>query len=286
MNTKIFFLYLAYALFAFILLLYLLFPKETAGRLMADRLNRITPELSVRLNPVTLVPPLSLKTLKPEITLFNRTTVTLDSLLLSPDLLTLYGSNRKLNFSAEAFKGGISGEILSQGSTSMTFNSKFSGIKIDPVEYTNKEIFIRSRFILDGTLEYKNQEPLLRLVRGTLLLSELITEVDNPMLENLGISQLHFSTINITYTINNNLLEIISFKAVGDEMTITMTGTGSLDFPIEKSALNLRGDIRPEPSYVAGFAEISSIAMLFNNSKKGGIPFTISGTLEKPRFKL
>jgi len=285
MNTKIFFLYLAYALFAFILLFYLLFPKETAGRLMADRLNRITPELSVRLNPVKLVPPLGLKALKPEITLFKRTTVNLDYLLLSQDLLTLLGSNRKLNFKAEAFKGVLDGELVSPQANSMTLNSKFSGIEIGPLEYTNKEIFIRSRFILDGTFEYKNQQALC-LAKGTLLLSKLITELDNPMLENLGISQLHFSTVNIDYTINKNLLEIISFKAVGDEVTITMAGTGSLEFPVEKSVLNLRGDIRPEPSYVAGFAEISSIAILFDDSKKGGIPFTISGTLEKPRFKL
>ncbi len=288
MDAKNVSLYLAYAILAFLVFAYLLFPGKQAGLLLADRLNRINRDLTVELNPVTPVLPMGLKTLNPEVTLFNTTTVTLDSLLFTPNLFSLFKSESSGDFSAKLFNGIVKAHVSalrSAAPSGISLTSTFSELEIAPMAFSTGETDLRSSFTLDGTFDYgTNQTP--GNARGTLRLSNLVTEVSNPLLEQLGISEFHFTTIDIDYTIKKNRMEIQGFKALGEEATITLTGTGVLNSPVEKSRLNLKGEIRPDTAYLTSFAGLSSIAMLFDDSKKGGIPFTISGTVEKPIFRL
>ncbi|MBI9092440.1 MAG: type II secretion system protein GspN [Desulfobacterium sp.] len=288
MDAKSVSLYLTYAILAFLVFVYLLFPGKQAGRLLADRLNQINRELKVELNPVTPVLPLGLKTLNPAITLFNTTTVTLDSLQFTPNLFSLFKSESSGKFSAALLNGIVTGHVSAPRSAApsgITLTSTFSELEIAPMAFSTGETDLRSRFTLGGTFDYgTNQTP--GNVKGTLRLSNLITEVNNPLLEQLGISEFHFTTVDIDYTIKNNQMEIQGLKALGEEATITLTGTGVLNSPVEKSILNLKGEIRPDTAYLTSFAGLSSVAMLFDDSKKGGIPFTISGTVEKPIFRL
>jgi type II secretion system protein N len=288
MNTKNVSLYLTYAILTFLVFAYLLFPGEKAGLLMADRLNRISQDLKVDLNPVTPVLPMGLKTLNPTITLFNTTTVTLDSFFFSPNLFSLFKSESSADFTAAIFNGIVKGHMSAPRSANpsgITLTSTFSELEIAPIEFNTGETALSSRFTLDGTFDYgPNQTS--GDARGTLRLSNLITEVHNPLLETLGISEFHFTTVDMNYTIKKNRMKILGFKALGNEATITLTGTGVLNTPVGKSRLNLKGEIRPDTAYLTSFAGLSSVAMLFDDSKKGGIPFTISGTVEKPIFRL
>ncbi|MCP4115270.1 MAG: type II secretion system protein GspN [Desulfobacteraceae bacterium] len=288
MNAKTVFLYLAYAVLAFLVFTYLLFPGKQAGLLLADRLNHINREMKVDLNPVTPVLPLGLKTLNPEVTLFDTTRVTLDSLLVTPNLFSLLKSESSADFTAALLNGVVKGHVSaprSPGQSGLTLTSTFSALDIAPIEFNTGETGLRSRFTLDGTFDYgAGQAP--GNAKGTLRLSNLVTEVSNPLLEKLGISEFHFTTVDLAYTIKKNRMEIQSFKALGNEATITLTGSGVLNAPVEKTRLNLKGEIRPDTAYLTSFAGLSSVAMLFDDSKKGGIPFTISGTVEKPIFRL
>ena len=288
MSVKTALLYFTYAILMFFILSYLLFPKETASRIMTEQLNRISPELRIELPPMTPVLPLGLKTTNPTLTLFKKNKIPLASLVLSPDFFTLFNATKKIHFKIEAFKGTITGTVSGPPgapSSGMMLFSNFSNLEISHIQYTGRQTNILADFMLNGNFEYTPAHPL-GTARGKLHLSDLKTEVHTPLLETLGLSEFNFTRVDITCTIKKNQFDLLHLDASGDQLNMTLAGTCTLDFPMEKSRLNLKGEIRPDPAYLATFAGISSVAMLFQDSKKGGIPFTISGTVENPIFKL
>jgi type II secretion system protein N len=289
MGMKAAFLYIGYAVLAFLVLCYLLFPEKTAGRIMSQRLNDITPELQVELSPVKLVPPLALKTLKPVLTLSNGKAITLDSLTLSLKPFALLSSSKDLDFRIEAFNGVVTGTVsVPSGAlpTGMTLVSTFAALEINALHYASTAMDVQADFKLDGTLAYTPGQPLPGIAKGVFHLSNLRAELYTPLLEQLNLSEFKFTSVEIACTLQKNQLEIIRLDAKGEQLTMALTGSCFLNPSMEKSRLNLKGEIQPSPSFVSAFAGLSSVAMLFEDKKNGGIPFTLSGTVEKPIFKL
>ncbi len=289
MGVKAVFLYTGYAFLAFIFLCYLLFPGKTAGRILAQQFNRITPAFQVELSPVELVPPLGLKTTKPVLTLSDGTVIPLDSLTLSLNPLALLSSTKNLDFRIEAFNGVITGTVSAPSGalpSGMTLVSTFAALEINALHYASTAMEVQADFKLDGTLGYTPGSPSPGLAKGVFHLSDLKTELYTPLLEQLNLSEFNFTSVDISCTLRNSRLEITRLDAKGEQATIALTGTCSINPSMVKTRLDLKGEIQPTPSFVAAFAGLSSVAMLFEDKKNGGIPFTLSGTVEKPIFKL
>lgn len=288
MRIKTIFLYLAYAVTMFFLIAYLRFPGETASRILGEHINRITPKIQVELSTVTPVIPPGFKTANPVVTVLDHNRFSLDSAVVSPDILTLFSSTRKINFKAAALNGTVKGTISTPTDTAlspMTLLSEFSGLEIPKVYYSKGLIDLEALFKLSGTVEYTQNQPL-GSTRAELHLTDLKITILTPLVQALGFSDFTFTHVDITAAMDNDQFEITRFSAPGDKLSITLTGTGTLKLPMEKSQLNLKGEIRPDPSHVANFAGISSVEVLFQDTKNGGIPFTVSGTVENPIFKL
>lgn len=288
MRIKTISLYLAYAVTMFFLIAYLRFPGETASRILGERINRITPKIQVELSNVTPVIPPGFKTANPVITVLDQNRFSLDSAVVSPDILTLFSSTRKINFKAAALNGTVKGTISTPTDTAlspMTLLSEFSDLEIPKVYYSKGLIDLEALFKLSGTVEYTQNQPL-GSTRAELHLTDLKITILTPLVQALGFSDITFTHVDITAAMDNDQFEITRFSAPGDKLSITLTGTGTLKLPMEKSQLNLKGEIRPDPSHVANFAGISSVEVLFQDTKNEGIPFTVSGTVENPIFKL
>lgn len=289
MGVKAAFLYIGYAVLAFLALCYLLFPGKTAGHIMAQRLNAITPGLQVELSPVKLVPPLELRTKTPVLTFPNQRAITLDSLTLSPKPFTLFRSSKSVDFRIGAFNGVVTGTVTAPSGappSGMTLAAKLASLEFNALHYGNTVMDLQADFKLDGTLAYTPGQPLPGTADGVFLLSNLKTELHTPLLEQLNLSEFKFTSVEIACTLRKNRLEITRLDAKGEQLTMALTGTCLINPLMEKSRLNLKGKIQPSPSFVAAFAGFSSVAMLFDDKKNGGIPFTLSGTVEKPIFKL
>lgn len=288
MRIKTISLYLAYAVTMFFLIAYLRFPGETASRILGERINRITPKIQLELSNVTPVIPPGFKTANPVITVLDQNRFSLDSAVVSPDILTLFSSTRKINFKAAALNGTVKGTISTPTDTAlspMTLLSEFSDLEIPKVYYSKGLIDLEALFKLSGTVEYTQNQPL-GSTRAELHLTDLKITILTPLVQALGFSDITFTHVDITAAMDNDQFEITRFSAPGDKLSITLTGTGTLKLPMEKSQLNLKGEIRPDPSHVANFAGISSVEVLFQDTKNEGIPFTVSGTVENPIFKL
>jgi len=104
-------------------------------------------------------------------------------------------------------------------------------------------------------------------------------------LQQMGISQLTFTRIDIELKKDKNVVTIQRFDAVGPDMKINLKGKISLRNPVEKSIMSIKGEFQPDPSHVSTLSGLAAVSMLFSRSEKG-IPFKITGTVEQPKLSL
>ncbi|MBF0232318.1 MAG: hypothetical protein HQK65_04680 [Desulfamplus sp.] len=118
---------------------------------------------------------------------------------------------------------------------------------------------------------------------GSIRLSQCTVNSDNALLNQMGIDKAKFEAVDIQWSKNGDIINLVSLNTKGADMKISLKGSMVMKIPEENSTLDFRGEFRPSPSHIASFAGLASIAMLFSDSVKKGIPFRVTGTLGKPR---
>jgi len=287
MGFKTVLFYFIYSVAALLVLAYALFPGQTASWFICDRINRMNPDLMVSMEKISPILPIGFKTTNVNIRLPDTAPLILDYLEIAPKLLSVFKDKQSAVFDAEAYRGSIEGNITSSFTNSMAdYGLKviFSGIEMENIQYKNSHSDVKLSFITNGRAELKVSGEIAESGWGTIHLAECNADITNPFLNQLEMSAFYFDTVDLDYTLKKNWLNIMKLNASGSELTIRIKGSIKLKIPFKKSMLNLKGSIVPDPSYLKNFAGIVSIKMLFSDSRKGGIPFKISGTMEKPIF--
>jgi hypothetical protein len=69
------------------------------------------------------------------------------------------------------------------------------------------------------------------------------------------------------------------------EISAHASGLIVLMNPMNKSTINIRGEIKPHPTFIKQLSNILPVDMIAKKkSKTGGIPFRITGSLDRPNF--
>jgi len=99
----------------------------------------------------------------------------------------------------------------------------------------------------------------------------------------INLGQANFSEINIDATLNQQDLSVNQFTLKGMQIDGQLSGTITLKDPIYKSVLNLRGMIQLHPKFLQTLPSNLIPGKLYG---KNGLPFSISGTFDKPDFSI
>ncbi len=286
---KSFLLYGAYSVLAFFLFCVLLFPEKRATELAVERLNRQFPGYRFTIEQVGPVFPLGVMAVNSKIVMPGGTALVLQSASLFPELLSLFSTDKRADFKAVAYNGSLTGSFAGAIPFSMDqgkLQLHVSGMEVDGWRLNNASANVRLSFILDGDFLYQVPGGDAATGRGNISASGCRALVKSAVFDQLGISEFDFERINMDFRVKGYLLKLISFSASGSQADITATGSVVLDRPVEKSRLNLKGRIQPHTDYFSKFPRIFPLVMMLEDSKKGGIPFTVSGTVDKPLFSL
>ena len=217
--------------------------------------------------------------------------LTLDSIFIYPDLLTFFNRRNNVDFKVNGYQGCLRGtftgdlkNIVSSAALKWTFNGLYF-----------KDIFsraggydLRFSFKADGSGEFNKSALMIfsAMEKGTIRLHDFAGVTDNPLLEQMGLSSLDFTIVNIQYIHAGDDLKILELISMGPQMKITLKGHIILKKNFSSSILKLKGRVRPDPSFLSTFAGISSVSLVFSNLGGAGLPFTITGTLENPSASL
>ncbi len=279
-------LYTAYIIGITVFFLYYLFPSEAVKDYVAYKMSRANPAISVTIDHVSPVLPPGIKLHDVGIAHGNKALIDLDSVKITPGLLSFFSSTKTARFRARVNAGTVQGwaEVDSRGDqhTEKT-EGTISGVQVQGIPALQRLSAHKISGNLGGDFMIVGTGPN-RLITGKLTLSDCRIDFDQPV---IGLSSLGFSNIDADLVLHKGTLVIKKCSARGNQLDADISGTIALNRGGHQNALNLNGSITPHHALLAEIE--NSIPADFLGQKKAGqtaISFMIGGTVEVPNFRL
>ncbi len=294
MGKKIVFYYALYTLGAFVFFLYFLFPGNKLAVRVSNMLNPYLAPVTLSVDRLELYPPLGVGGRGIEFSFPDGRQVLLDQICLKPSLFTLLDGTPEISFETNLYHGMVSGKIktslgqgLNQMLTTCVVDAMFDDLTLEQIHYGNSQGAVTVSCIAGGRFTFSRNPDRAPGGTGEINISNCSVDIDNAMLSALGMPGVNFSTVKITYRLQDNRVEILGCRATGPEMTIDLTGRVDLATPVSKSRLDLKGRLQPDAGYLGGFKTLPPmISGLLGQFKGKGLPFKIKGTLQTPGVSL
>ncbi|MFK5954599.1 MAG: type II secretion system protein GspN [Desulfobacterium sp.] len=296
MGGKSVFFYVAYTLGVFVIFLYLLFPGEKLATRLSQTLNQSLESVEISVGDLQWHLPLGLGGAAIVVSFPDKSGVVLDHLWLKPVLTTLFNESPALKFDMELYKGTASGMLkaplsLEQGLNRMPstylVDAQFDDISIEQFQYATGQGDITVSCLAGGRLTLSRSQDRGMGGTGEIMISNCAIDIAHGILSSMGISGVNFKTVKITYRLADNRLEILECRAMGPEMTLTVSGKIALNSPLSTSRLDLKGRLQPDAGYLSGLSNLPPmVSGLLGRFKGKGLPFKIKGTLDRPGVTL
>ncbi|HID29642.1 MAG TPA: type II secretion system protein GspN [Desulfobacterales bacterium] len=286
--------WLGYLLFALILtvaLLYYRFPSDALRDYLQSMAHRANPPLALSVDSLELSLPIGLKLLETQVALKDmpdRVLVRADSLLIRPQVWSLFRGKPVYRFHCVAYRGDLVGSVYVEKDDTRGFiDTKIDlrNIHVADHAYLSQLVGRHVEGTLDGTVSYKGQRnPLvdgsgqanLRVSQGRVeLLQPFIT------LESIDFNVMEIEVVLKKQNVNLNRLEL-----KGQQLHGTLSGTITLKQEFAKSRLDLKGTVEPFAGLFKGPAGTGDTVQFFKQRLKGGaFPVVIQGTVEEPKIE-
>jgi len=279
-------LYAAYIIGITVIFLYYLFPSDAVRDYVVYKMTRGNPDVRVTIDRVSPVLPPGIKLHDVGIAHGNRALVDLDSVKITPGLLSFFSSKKTARFKGRVNGGTVNGwaEVDSRkNQQAEKIEGTISGIQVQGIA-ARKQL---SAYKISGNLGGDftiGAAGSRRSMTGKFILSECRIGFDPPI---IGLSLLRFRDVNADLVLNKGTLAIKKFSARGNQLYADISGSIALNRNGRRNALNLNGSVTPHHGLLAKI-ENSIPADLLQQNKAGktAISFKIGGTVEIPEFRL
>jgi type II secretion system protein N len=297
MTRRQIFFYLIYFFLAFALLSLVLFPREKAAQKLGAGLTRVFPGVTVEIKTARPAPVATLACPSAKITLDNGLAFYPKNLDICFAMGTLFQQAREMRISADLFAGKMAMAVHG-----LSFNQdRFDSLTLDLNDIHLTHMTYRSdlgTLDLTGSLSLQYQYPWYQYpekpdaprARGKMEIRNLDVQVKNSILNQMGISTLTFHPVSMEFLQDARGITVLRWTAKGDVLSLRLKGkvfpsTHYLFDSKENWLVDLKGFIQPMPGYIPKFAGVASMASLFRDNRKQGIPIHITGPLTAPRIK-
>ena len=283
--------YILYFSAAFIFFAILCFPQKPVGEKLSNTLSKLSPAISIQMESASPILPPGIAG-KETTLIFGNNQIPLDTFRLHFSILDLLKPEKKIRFSSTLLGGVVNGRTEGVSFSRNDFSRlvvNMTGLHIKKFTHRTPGADMDISFDLTGNAicQKKNGHP---TTKGTMVLTNVITEMKDSIFNQMGIDTLEFSHVEIDFLTDKQQINILRCIATGNVMTLRLKGRltpgkNPLAFP-EDGTLDLKGFIQPQPEYLPKLASISSMATLFKNNRQQGIPIQITGSLKAPRISL
>ena len=284
--TKKTLLYTAYIIGLTVFFLYFLFPSDAVKDYVAYRMSQGNPDISVTIDRVSPVLPPGIKLHDVGIAHGNRALIDLESLKITPGLLSFFSSTKTARFKSRVNAGRVHGWAQLERRNDQPaekIEGTISGVQIQGIPALKGLTVHKISGNLGGDFMIAGTGPN-RSMTANLTLSDCRINFDQPV---IGQSSLGFKKIDADLAINNGSLAIKKCSARGNQLDADISGIIALNTDSRRNALNLNGSVTPHHGFLAKM-ENSMPADLLRQKKTGkaALSFKIGGTLEAPDFRL
>ena len=266
--------------------LYYLFPSDAVRDYVVYKITRGNPGVSVTIKRVSPVLPPGIKLHDIGIAHRNRALVDLDSVKITPGMLSFFSSKKTARFKGRVNGGTVNGwaEVDNRNNQhAEKIEGTISGTQVQRIPALKHlgAYKISGNLGGDFIIGYTGSR---RSMTAKLILSDCRIDFDQPI---IGQSSLSFKNINADLVLNKGTWVIKKFSARGNQLNADISGTIDLNRSGGENALNLTGSVTPHHGFLAKIGNSLPVNLL--QQKKAGkttISFIIGGTLEAPDFRL
>ena len=279
-------LYTAYIIAITGIFLYYLFPSDTLKKYLEYRLSEGNPDIAVSIDRVGPAFPPGIKLHEVGIAHLNESLIDLENLKLMPAILSLFSDTTTLNFKGRVNTGTVSGRAQlndTSGTQGVKLDGTISGVQVQGIPALRRIPADKISGVLNGGFSYANAGPN-RSLSGALNLAQCRIELKDPL---FSLKSLEFKGIDADLEIRNEILDIKSSSARGNQLDADITGTIDLNGQRGKNALDLSISVTPHHVLLAKIEKTLPLDLLrTQKAGKGAISFRVNGTWEKPGFSL
>ena len=276
-------LWAIYIICAALFFLYYLFPSDAIKEYLADRIRQAQPYLTVKINRVKPAFPPGLKLYSVRIYHLGQTVAGLDSLKISPDILSLFAATTHLRFEGNGYGGMLKGRAditrESRGQQ-MTIDADITGIQVNQIEGLSAVTTHKISGNLDGSLTFKSNATD-QALNGDLILMGGQIELSPPVLNQ---NVVMFDTIEAELELDSRSLIINRCQFDGNQMEAEIAGSIKFNGRSSRKILNLSGTVRPDEELLAKLGQNVTELLKGSNLKNQGFPFKITGPMDSPRY--
>lgn len=285
---KAIFLYLSYTLLATGLLLYLQFPIPAVRAYLDGRLSAIDPRLTLEtktLSPTILPPGLEIK--DAPLSREGEKIVLVDQASVSPDLLSLLQTNKKINFQVRLAGGEIDVQAMmvrKKQSGRYQVAADFSQVHLDRIDAVKTNDRFSLSGIADGQATYVGTRSGAGKTNGSFSVSSLRVTLQTAV---FGIDELVVGQVEGTISGNGRIIRVKTLTFDGPMAEGKITGTIELKGPFGQSLLNLTGNAKPRPELFAQLQEIIPKGFVDPRTLgTRGLNFKINGRVDNPAVSM
>jgi len=283
MKKKI--VYAGYIIMVMVFFLYYLFPGDAVTAYINYQINHKSP--GVQLSIMELKPsfPPGIKLLAPNLLHQNQSLIAADFLDVKPSYASLFSTDKIFFITGDISEGHLDSSVCVANiseNPAFDINASFENIQISQIPAIKEFESYQISGIADGNIIYSNKEdPAGKGNAGIIVTDSTVRFV--PAL--FGIDQLVFKTIDADFEIINQRVTLKKLNISSREISAHASGLIVLMNPMNKSTINIRGEIKPHPTFIKQLSNILPVDMIAKKkSKTGGIPFRITGSLDRPNF--
>lgn len=278
-------LYSLYILSVTAFFVYYLFPSEQVKKYILFKFAEANPQFNLKIDRIKPAFPPGLKFYTVSLFQNDKPLFDAEDMKITPELLSLVGPEPAFSFKSKTCQGIVTGKATlikkagdkNPDSRQIAVDAKLSGIHIKDIKAVQNAPYYKSLSgTADGTVTYQPSQGMI----AELAIKDCVVELATPL---FSLGNLTFKTIDADMTMDSSRkIQIKQLDVKGTQASGTVSGTAELKTPPGKSALNLKGTIKPHPELIAA---LGPAALIFKTGAgEKGLPFKIGGTLESPAF--
>lgn len=279
--------YTAYIVGITVFFLYALFPGESVTAYINHQVRKMYPGINLAVRELKPGFPAGMNLSAVDVSHRNNLLLGADQLAVRLALPSLFSRQKKIRVQGDLYDGSLDSTFKIsdiRANPKLEIQGIFKDIQVEKIPMIRQYEDYRISGVLSGNMDFSNLE--LPQVKGnaTLTLTESAVQF-TPAL--FGLERLTFETISTELELINQRLMIKRLDMESRDVSGSATGSIILGNPIERSTINIRGEIKPHPSFIKQLGSVFPMEfMARNKTKTGGIPFRISGSIEHPNFSM
>jgi type II secretion system protein N len=287
-KTKKRLLYSAYIISVTVFFLYYLFPSEDAKEYILFYANKAVPDVNVSIGNVEPAFPPGLVLSQVIIYYQGKPVIEAEKLKAVPGILSLLKRELSVYFKSSLYDGKVSGSfaVPLTKSNRLSVTADMEDLQISRMMPMIKEIIPHKLTgVLKGAITYVREENSRHAsAESDLQFVDCGIEFVSPL---YGVDSIRFKEIDAGFVLKGSRLKVERVTGNGDDMDADISGSVVIMNKMDKSILNLDGDISPHPSLLGKIGNMSYInSFIKSKSGKNGIGFRVRGTPANPRFSL